>query len=160
MYLRSWVGCGVAFVLALASLGCDQPTEKPSDKPPAREATVEDEELTPAHTEVTLHVVCPPPQASTAVKIFLRPQNRGVNQNVDVYWTRTTAGGGTHSSTFSIQPQNTTTWPWTDGEFPWSHATRIDGTAKTNHPLGEYKYNITFECNGDKVVLDPRMIIN
>ncbi len=109
---------------------------------------------------VALHVVCPPPQANTAVKVFLHPQNRRVDQNVNVYWTRTTAGNGTHSSTFSIQPAKTDTWPWTDGDFPWSHATRIDGTAKTNHASGEYKYNITFECNGDQVVLDPRMIIN
>ena len=55
MYLRSWVVCGIAFVLASASLGCGQPPQKPVE-----DRATEEEDLTPASNEVIIKVNCPP----------------------------------------------------------------------------------------------------
>lgn len=163
MHRKCWVCCGIGLALASLTLACGGPAEQaqaPPVTPPQAPAVAPPRP--PGTNEVVLTVTCPPEQANgAAFRVVVHPPTKWVDAGEDVVWTREKRGAGTHSRTFSITPANASLWPWTSSSTPlWTGDTAITGTAKDTQDTSEQKYTITVGCNGDTIVIDPRMKVN
>ena len=85
--------------------------------------------------------------------IRVNPYRRDLDPGDIVTWR----GVGSYKGAFTIEPY---------GHFPWSldppGGTSSDGDVTGTPPAGgvlegEYRYLVRFTCNGEEVVLDPRM---
>ena len=105
-------------------------------------------ERPPGDTEVIVVLTCTPNGAGVRVNPF----RRYIDAAETVTWTQV----GSFLGEYTIAP---------DGDFPWSLSTggtssrgQVEGTPPAaGVPEGEYRYLVRFTCNGEEVVLDPRM---
>ena len=85
--------------------------------------------------------------------IRVNPYRRNLASNDDAKWRRV----GGYNGSFTIEPAGT--FPWTLSNGGTSDANgEVTGTPPSSGVSdGTYSYAVKFTCNGDEVVLDPRM---
>lgn len=118
----------------------------------AGEATSAVEQEQGAPNQIIVVLNCSPQQGGG---IRVNPYRRNLASDATATWTRV----GGYQGPFTIEPVGF--FPWELSNDGTSSGGTVTGTPpEDGAPTGVFFYKVKFTCNGDEVVLDPRMEVS
>lgn len=102
--------------------------------------------------DVTVQVVCPQDLNTGQLIVRVRPWIYERNQGEDSTWRLAT--NRPNENEITIEAKDGTPWPY--AERTKSGASSVVFTEMTGG-TGDYNYNIIISCDGEQVIIDPRM---